>query len=397
MLRPLPDLDLSLRDAADFILDSPLGRRAFGWHGAPSFPTFLRDLIGHIHRLTQSCHLAEFTDHGIGHLCSLVDRISRWTCIPRTGTSPLLVEEISAEEAAILVVATLVHDIGMLSQRVEDLPDEDALRRTKGQGDVATWVRQTHIARIQGLLARLFSGSEHAGFLNHDVLRRAITVARAHGSWPWDDGFTRLSGRDSGLAAVVAVADLLDEDSLRCDTPTLLGHRRGTVLNMAHWIRHTLTAGRVLVLDGELSVRLLRPPLTDGRFAPFFSALRNHYRLILLYQEPLSRIGASLLGVRFDPSAAEPVPSEEASALVGWNEIPEFAVPGALLANLLQTFMPLALLDSDREQAAGLARIQALPGVEPVDLTSLRALRGATEVRSPYEQAFRALLEEAAA
>lgn len=397
VLRPLPDLDLSIRDAADFILDSPLGRRAFGWYDAPSFPTFLRDLISHINKLIQSCHLAEFTDHGIGHLCSLVDRISRWTCIPLGGSSSLLVEIISTEEAAILIVATLIHDIGMLSQRSEDLPEDDPRRRTKGQDDVATWVRRTHIARMARLLARLFSGSQHADFIGHKLIQRAIAAASAHGSWPWEDGFVRLRDRDTGLAAILAVADLLDEDSLRCDTPTLLRHRRGTTLNISHWIRHTLTAGRVLVQGGELNVRLLRPPMTDGRFAPFFSALRNHYRLILLYQEPLSRIGASLLGLRFDPPPSDPVPSAEAISLAGWSDVPEFATPGALLANLLQTFMPLALLDSDREPVESLARARALSGMEPVDLTSVRSLRGGTEVRSPYEEAFRSILVESTA
>jgi len=324
-----------------------------------------------------------------------MDRVSRWTCIPQSGTSSLLVEGISCEEAAILVVAILVHDIGMLSQRVDDLPEGDPRRRTKGQSDVATWVRQTHIARMAGLLRRLFSGSEHASFLGHELMPRALAIARAHGSWPWEVGFTELRGREAGLAAVVAVTDLLDEDSRRCDTATLLNHRRGTVLNMSHWIRHTLTAGRVLIQNGQVSVALLRPPLTDGRFAPFFSALRNHYRLTLLYQEPLSQIGASMLGITFKPPPTEPVPSEEALALTGWNEIPEFATQGALIVNLLNTFIPLALLDTDRESSEALTRMRALPGVENVDLTSMRALRGDTEVRSPYELAFRALLDEA--
>ena len=67
--RPLPDPDVSLRDARDFIVSTALARKALRcrWN---LFPVALHDLVEVIHRLVQSCHLPEFTDHGLPHLCS---------------------------------------------------------------------------------------------------------------------------------------------------------------------------------------------------------------------------------------------------------------------------------------------------------------------------------------
>ena len=295
----------------------------------------------------------------------------------------------SAEEAAALLVAIMVHDIGMLSQRAEDLPDDDPQRTVKSLGNTANWVRRTHIARLPGLVTRLFAHTQHSSLLEHPVLLRALAIGRAHGVWPWEVGFTTLSGRDAGLAAVVAVADLLDEDAHRCDTTTLLGHRSGTTANMAHWVRHTLTCNRVLVEGGCVTVKLARPPATDGLFAPCFSALRNHYRLTLLYQEALSRLSATILRVEFSPATG--VPSEEVATLAAWDQIPEFGTPRALLFHLLQTFMPVALLDARRVPADVIARTTGL-GMESVDLQWMTELMGAVEARSPFEAAFRSLL-----
>ena len=103
MPRPLPDVHISLRDAADFILDSLLARKALKITTIPNFPVFLRDLISTIYRLTTSCHMPEFTDHGLPHLCSLIDRISQWTCAPYMGESHLICEILDTEECAILL------------------------------------------------------------------------------------------------------------------------------------------------------------------------------------------------------------------------------------------------------------------------------------------------------
>jgi hypothetical protein len=122
----LPDPEISLRESADFILTSRLGRKALRCRELPYLAGFIRDLIENIYRLVQSCHLPEFTDHGLPHLCSLVDRISQWTCAPNRGRTVLLCDLLEEPEAAILLMACLFHDIGMLSQRPEDLALKDA-------------------------------------------------------------------------------------------------------------------------------------------------------------------------------------------------------------------------------------------------------------------------------
>ncbi|MBD3175425.1 MAG: hypothetical protein GF320_09595 [Armatimonadia bacterium] len=66
-MRALPQRDGALWDAADFILDSPLGRKAQQTADQPGVGVFLRDTIAEIYRLQLSCHLAEFTDHGLPH------------------------------------------------------------------------------------------------------------------------------------------------------------------------------------------------------------------------------------------------------------------------------------------------------------------------------------------
>jgi hypothetical protein len=212
----------------------------------------------------------------------------------------------------------------------------------------------------------------------------------AHEYWPWKAEFNSLPGRDSGLAAIVAVADLLDEDSNRCDTKTLVEHRHGSLLNMAYWIRHGLTTNRVLVDCGVIRVRLARPPGTASKMTPVYAALRNHYRLALQYSEALERVSAGLLApIEFDPPAGTPV--LEASGLQNWHRIQGLATQSALIFHLLSSFFPEATLDNRRlpEETVGRLRAQ---GFEPVDLTNFQAMRGSRDRRSPEELAFRALI-----
>lgn len=66
---------------------------------------FLRELIHGISRLSQSCHLPEFTDHGLSHLCSLVDRISRWSMPSESSSDEQYVveqESFTSGQAAVL-------------------------------------------------------------------------------------------------------------------------------------------------------------------------------------------------------------------------------------------------------------------------------------------------------
>lgn len=389
-MRSLPDPEVSLRDASDFIFDSALCRGALREPHPRSLAVLLREVISGIHRLTVSCHLPEFTDHGLGHLCSLVDRLSRWSSgPPSVAASHLVVEGLSSEECAVLLLATLLHDIGMLSQRPEDLPPGDPNASAKPFRDVPTWVRRTHIGRMEGVLRRLLLGTQFANAVSDPIVQRALLVAKAHGEWPWKWDAAMLPGRDVGLAALVAVVDLLDEDSARCDSATLLRHRYGTAENCAHWIRHGLTRGRVLVEKGRVSVRLARPPGTDAQLDVIFVALRNHYSLVMLYIRELGQVGAGLHGVDFDPPLGGI--NLEAEELADWNSLEGFGTQTALLYHLLGSFMPQALMDARRVDSDTLRRLAA-QGLTPVDLTQFYAIRGAREPRLPIEQAFHALL-----
>lgn len=388
-MRSLPDPDLSLRDASDFIFESAVCRRALLRPEPASLAVFVRDLASLIYRLTVSCHLAEFTDHGLHHLCSLIDRISRWTTQQGGVHSRLVIDGLEPSECAVLLLATLLHDIGMLSQRPEDMPQLQPQSESKGVSSVSDWVRTTHVDRMEPLTRRLFPAGEYTDVMESAVLARAFTVARAHGQWPSNWGPLPFAGRDAGLAAILAVADLLDEDSNRCDTSTLLRHRQGTHLNCAHWIRHGLTGNRVLVQDGVIAVVLRRPPDTDAQLAPAYSALRNHYRLCFRYLDQLAQINAGLIRITFDPE--DGCPESMAEELQDWNQLTGFGTQSAFLYHLLNSFMPEAILDSRRVSPVDVVQLRAL-GMQDIDLTEFHRIRGRLELHSADEQAFGALV-----
>ena len=385
-MRLLPDPHLSLRDASDFVFDSELGRLALSDPHPRNLAVLVRDVIAQIYRLTASCQLPEFTEHGLPHLCSLIDRICRWTL--SSAGSPTLLEQLSPAEAGQLLLAVLFHDIGMLSQRPEDMPRGAVVWQSKGLRDVPLWVRTTHIDRMRALIHRSFAATPLAATLDDAHVKQAQAIAEAHGSWSWQKKFTDLTPRAGGLAAILAISDLLDEDSNRCDIGTLLNHRWGTHLNCAHWLRHGLTRDRVLVSKGVISVRLCAPPDVGGGMQPVFAALRNHFRLVLLYREALQPFGADGLEVSFN--AATGCPMETASELGGWSRVPGFNTEAALVFHLLTSFMALGLLDEKRVSADDMAKTKAA-GMEPVDLKRFHEIRGTSEPRSADEHVFRAL------
>ncbi len=390
-MRPLPDPDLSLRDASDFIFDCPLARRALTHPDPPYIGVFLRELVQEIYRLTLSCHLPEFTDHGLSHLCSLVDRLSRWTVSPSSARSGRVIDQpqFTPETATVLLLATLLHDVGMLSQRPEDLPESEQLTGTRSTQSLSEWVRATHVTRLEQLVSRLFRTSEYTEILEHPIFLRSIKVAQAHEKWPWEWNQFSFSSVDEGLAAMLAVSDLLDEDSLRCDSKTLLRHRFGSALNVAHWIRHGLTQGRVLVDEGQIAVQLARPDNTDVQINTVFTALRNHYKLVLLYAEQLDQVSANLVSVSFTPSSG--IPSLLASGIHDWSELSEFATQGALVYHLLSSFMPWALIDARRIPDSDVQRLLQI-GLVPIDLTRFYEIRGTVPPHTTAEQCFQALL-----
>lgn len=381
-MRHLPDPELSLRDGIDYILDCSLARRALTDPNPRDLTLLIRSVAQLVHRLSISCHLPEFTDHGLNHLCSLLERISSWTSDDPPGNPQLLVHRLSPEECSVLLLAVLLHDIGMLSQQADDLPRPAPAWALKTMNDVPNWVRSTHILRMRGVVGR---GLKNSGGTppNSPIIERALQVAIAHGSWPWNPEFTSLSARDAALGAILAVADLLDEDSNRCDITTLLDHRQGTQLNRAHWIRHGLTVGRVNIASDEIGISLANlANTTAAAMTPAFAALRNHYRLAMLYSDTLRAVGVRNLRPRFNFGAG--VPTSTNRELDNWTLIPGFATETALCFQLLTTFFPLAILDSERATPNEMASASGL--LEPVDLTGYRAFRGTGEPRSSYEQ-----------
>jgi hypothetical protein len=395
--RPLPDPDVSLRDARDFIVSTALVRKALRcrWN---LFPVAVHDLIEVIHRLVQSCHLPEFTDHGLPHLCSLVDRIDQWE-LPESVQQRTRkrywheTKHASPDHCATILVATLLHDLGMLSQSVRDLPDESAVSlNPSAWTNTADWVRSTHVDRLPGLVRRLVG--DELGYdkvVGDERFQDGMAIACAHARWPWEwkDQLDQPALR--GLAAILAVADLLDEDSSRCDAHTLLRHREGTLLNRAHWLRHGLTEGRLTVQSGSIAVTMLRPPGCPDAdlLRSVFSALRNHFRLVELYRKDLRSVDADITHVQFHPSTG--VPSREAPLLSGWEKLPGFANPGALCYQLLTSFMPHALRDEHRLEDEDMQELRTI-GLEEVDVSALRVSAERREPTVSEERAFYAIL-----
>lgn len=383
----LPDPELTLRDARDFVFNTQLARKAAGtaW---PRFHIALRDLLDAIYRLVQSCHMPEFTDHGLPHICSLIDRICRWGC-PDGQDLP---DHLDEDLAAVLLVAALVHDIGMLSQKAEDLPPDAPISLSKAQWtDVSAWVRRTHVPRLPRLLQRLMLEAGHDAFVSDARFARAVDVATGHEKWPWQwQGDWQETPEYRALAAVIAVADLLDEDAARCDTLTLIRHRDGSLLNTAHWLRHALTQGRIMVEAGRIAVQMIKPPSCSSDLAPVFGALRNHFRLVALYSRDLQAIKAQITNLTLSPCTG--LPEQEGSHLSEWQSLSGFATERAMCFQLLNTFLPEALKDERRLSQDDLQRIKAA-SLEDVDLSLLERIQGSSEPRTNDEQAFLALVD----
>jgi len=93
---------------------------------------FLRELLEEIDRLARHCQLAEFTEHGPPHLASLVERVGTWTC----ADGKRLLDVLTTDEACLLSVGILMHDIGMLAQREDDLDEGDRTRYASSFADL---------------------------------------------------------------------------------------------------------------------------------------------------------------------------------------------------------------------------------------------------------------------
>ena len=335
--------------------------------------------------MVQSCHMPEFTDHGLPHLCSLVDRLSLWE-----GPDGKRVESgLNFEECGTLLLATLIHDLGMLSQNQADMPDDAPAAAALDQAvEIGDWVCRTHVHRLRKLAARVLR-DDHEEFVVHPAFSQAVDVASAHQRWPWQwAGPWQQEPRQRGLAALVAVADLLDEDAARCDTTTLLRHREGNALNRAHWLRHGLTSNRLLVQGSRISVNMHRPPGTDTQLLPVFGALRNHFRLVSLYAADLQSVGAEIQNIHFDTCTG--IPAATNLVLTGWDQLPEYANAQALCVHLLRSFMPEALRDVDHLSPGDLTHLRRA-ALEDVDLAPLQAAHPGHEPGTDIEHAFHAI------
>jgi hypothetical protein len=279
----------------------------------------------------------------------------------------------------------------MLSQNPIDLPKDASHLKSKARAsDTATWVRQTHVDRLALLVRRVTEMKGHTAFLASNLYMTSLEIARAHQQWPWEwSGVWISQAHHRALAAMLAVADLLDEDAARCDTITLLQHREGNELNKAHWLRHSLTTNRVLVQKGRLEVSMVKPPNTTRALRPVFSALRNHFRLVELYNSDLREIQADISNIVFRPDTG--IPIDDDADLDNWQLIAGFTNEQVLCSQLLRTFMPLALKDSRRCDEDSLRKLR-VASLEDVDLDVLEMCEGGCEPRTGIEQTFHAIL-----
>ncbi|MDD3898716.1 MAG: hypothetical protein PHE82_07195 [Syntrophomonadaceae bacterium] len=273
-MRMIPDFQIELTQATDYILDSKLARHALKEPPFLGFGNIIRDTMEDIDRLADNCHLPEFTDHALPHLCSMIKRISDWGW--EGNEENKWGEKLGANEAAYLLLAILIHDIGMLSQDPAHLEIPAMINLPKGLADVSNWVRTTHVRRMKKLYEQLLKDRGYEDFSNSSDFDFIIALGCAHENWPWQERYKQVEtyaqklvsvikpSRAKGLAAVLAVADLLDEDANRCDTATLIKHRQGTTLNKAHWIRHALTE-YVEIKQRKLFVKFVKPPRDWGR------------------------------------------------------------------------------------------------------------------------------------
>lgn len=378
------------------ILSSHLGRAAVETYlvsreGRPAAANLLRTVLEDIERMAQHCQLTEFTDHGLLHLRSLVVRVDTWTL---SGGRGGLVNALTYEEAFLLLFGLLTHDIGMLAQSEADLDDGDKQRFAATFAHLPTWVRRTHVPRIRGILARIL-GQGFPEFVGSQLFELCCTLAMSHQSWPEEEAFGQVAElsealginapRVRGLAGVLAVADLLDEDSGRCDSMTLFANKAGDLLNRAHWLRHILTENVLSVDSGAVRVKLRVPSNLQGRIPATLRALKNHLTLSELYNPVLAALGAEVQ-VQCDPdeyTLFEPVPS----------------LPGLEMLlcqpdiHLLRTFMREALVRA--RDASEISGPLASSGARlvPIDLSAFDHAIGEGD-RSDYEITFAAACRE---
>ena len=372
-MKEIPDFEIELSQAMDYIMGSDLAKKAFEMPPFPQYTNVLRSLIQNVDRLADNCHMPEFTNHALPHICSVVRRASEW------GSSDGWMKCISTQEAGYVLLTLVIHDIGMLSQDAQDLPQKDRLSNMKGFSDISNWVRRTHVIRLENLVERLINESGDFDYGNDfkEHMKVVMGMAASHQSWEWEENFVshkesiRALGlkeeRIAALNAVIAVCDLLDEDANRCDTITLIKYKHGTMENMAHWMRHALTVEVEGVKNHTVTVAFRKLLPSEKKHEKIYRALRNHYRLVKLYNHALRSINAQVDNVVFQPTDGVPEfvdgISEELQDI--WGKLPEFK--DYIVEQLLSTFMPEAL-NQDHGDKKMRRRLDEL-GLETIDLS----------------------------
>lgn len=366
-MRDIPDFDVELSQSISYVLESDLARKALKHPPFDNFTNIIICLIKNIDRLADNCHMPEFTNHAMPHICSIVKRASEWSYYDNW------INNISSEEAAYLLIALLIHDMGMLSQESIDLPDDKRIVSMKGFSDISNWVRVTHVERLPKLVKRLLSIFLEEDENLNEHLEIAIMIACSHDKWPWDKAFVnnvlleseRLNKQHiRALNSIVAVSDLLDEDSNRCDTVTLIQHRHGSSKNIAHWIRHALTAFVDGVKNRQVVVTFRRLPEIPEDFEMVYRALRNHYKLIRFYNNDLKIIGADINEIIFNPPMGIPSLYDDVSEQMKvWKYNLEFL--NSLTQQLLDTFM-IEALNEDRKNPES-RKAMNIAGLELMD------------------------------
>lgn len=371
-MKQIPDFNTELDQSVSFIFESEIAKKALERPPFDNFVNVLIEIVQSIDRLADNCHMPEFTNHAMPHICSIIKRASEWS------VSDGWIKKISSQEAAYLLLALLIHDIGMLSQDAKFIPAQEHSKYIKGSADIANWVRRTHVIRIEGLVKHILSE-----YIKRDNdlevhLNVIIGMASSHDKWPWQQGFVSYwdeiqklnlsENKIAALNAIIAVCDLLDEDSSRCDTMVLIKHRHGTVENMAHWIRHALTKEVIGVENQEVKVvfRFLSSEISNLEIV--YRALRNHYRLVKLYNEKLVCLDAHIKHTNFQPNDGVPEYKDVISdELQIYRQIPELR--NDLVPQLMSTFMKEALNKDDGDPQLR-QRLDGL-GLECIDLTSV--------------------------
>jgi hypothetical protein len=160
-MKNIPEFDFDISQATQYIFESELAKKAFEQPPFQNYANICRDVIRSLSRLANNCNMPEFTNHGLQHICSLVKRASEWgidagwLALGNEKGASNGVEALCPQEAGYLLLALLLHDIGMQQQDPKELLDGQTFNTQQGFADVAGWVRRTHVARLPKLVKNL--------------------------------------------------------------------------------------------------------------------------------------------------------------------------------------------------------------------------------------------------